>query len=429
MAECPDLGLLLWLSDFPGESGSKAGQVIMTTRTQRPCSRDDFPISGVKRSASGGQFHRCFGFFKRPIGIWSAGPRSNCLGRLAAFACRPAVIVGLAATFSGCMSGNQGHSGDEAPPPSAIVCGELTWDFGTITADETPVVEHVFRIQNTSDVSVTVDEVSATCGCVIAEGYPKVIAADSIAEFPVRVQTTGQPGPFQKFVEIRLGTSPKSTFRPSIVGLIATSAGIYTVPLSINFGRVHNAEPQRRSLRLMRYDGAPVDVLKVTPLHSTVQLLEISPIDDSHAILELTFELDAEPLRPGAFESKVVVEAEHDRRRHLEIPLHAFVTDSTPGLLDTIIISGLAPDESVTRPLLRPGGQAVAVHHLTYDGPDFLNVELAHGENGEPLVRVQGSSTDSFDTIARGRILLTFGPRRETEEVSLIVLSDRVRPR
>lgn len=359
---------------------------------------------------SGGLF-RCFA--SECAGIHCGVSRSARLGLLPVLF-HWAVLVIVGSTLSGCGSGAEGQTSvPSPPPPSAIVCRELVWDFGTVDSIETPSVEHVFRIQNTADVPVAVEDVSTTCGCVVPKDHPTEIPAGSIAEFPVKVQTVGRPGPFQKSVEIRLRTSPPSSLRPSIVGIIAANSGFYTVPSIIHFGRVQPGEPKRQSVKLMRYDGTRVEVLEVSPLHPAVRLSKMTPLDDAHSVVELEFELDADTLPPGAFESQVVGRTEHARRESFKIPLRASITDSSPELLDKIIVPQLSPGETAVRPLLRPGGRTIDIRELTYEGPDFLNVELINGDDFEPLLKVQRTDEPSSEKLVRGRLQVRLGPQKK----------------
>jgi hypothetical protein len=334
------------------------------------------------------------------------------------------------ATVSGCDSDAQGRSTKtesqlSPPPASAIVCREPVWDFGTVDSIETPRVDHVFRVENTSKVAVEVEAVTPTCGCIVPKNRPTAIGPDRAAEFPIGVNTAGRPGSFQKSVEIRLLTSPPSSLRLSIEGMIAANSGFYTVPSVVNFGRVKPGEPEKRSVKLMRYDGTPVEVQTTSPAHRALRITNITPLDDFQSVVEIEIELDAGLLPLGPFESRISGRTTDTTFQEIAIPVRAQITDVAPELRSTIVVSQLKPGETVVRPLLRDGARQIHIHELTYDGPDFLEVRLKRSNYDQPVVQVRcsaQSSSEILEKLVRTRLGLTVGSEKETVERSLLVI-------
>lgn len=69
--------------------------------------------------------------------------------------------------------------------------------------DEKPL-EHIFKFTNTSDRTITIKSVTATCGCTVPQLAKKVYAPGEAGEIKVQFNPTNRRGPQQKGVTVTL---------------------------------------------------------------------------------------------------------------------------------------------------------------------------------------------------------------------------------
>lgn len=89
--------------------------------------------------------------------------------------------------------------GGRAPGPRAEILA-AHHDFGEVYLDED--VEHVFRIQNHGDEALQLGEITASCGCVVAEVSQTALAPGEVAAVRVRLEARGSARELHKEARI-----------------------------------------------------------------------------------------------------------------------------------------------------------------------------------------------------------------------------------
>ncbi len=73
-----------------------------------------------------------------------------------------------------------------------------TWDFGQVHKDE--ILKHTFILTNDSNVTLTINNVQATCGCTTSEVKKKILLAGESTELEVKLKTKGYVGEVKQYI-------------------------------------------------------------------------------------------------------------------------------------------------------------------------------------------------------------------------------------
>ncbi|MGE5508629.1 MAG: DUF1573 domain-containing protein [Chitinophagales bacterium] len=98
-----------------------------------------------------------------------------------------------------------------------LVVSEETWDLGTMAPG--PVVEHVFTIHNAGTDDLVIGNVKATCKCIAAISWPKLVPAGGKGEIKVSLKTEKRSGPYKKLLVIESNDPLEPVKKIEIVGV------------------------------------------------------------------------------------------------------------------------------------------------------------------------------------------------------------------
>ena len=87
---------------------------------------------------------------------------------------------------------------------------EVSYDFGTITAEHKPVT-HEYEFTNTADVPLTVLSASASCGCTRPKYTHEPVKPGKKGKITVTFLPKGQRGYISKNVKVRYKTAGGKT--------------------------------------------------------------------------------------------------------------------------------------------------------------------------------------------------------------------------
>ncbi len=144
-----------------------------------------------------------------------------------------------------------------ARPPLAF--GHETWDFGTISETEGPVV-HVFRFTNGGTQPVVVERVGVTCGCMKPTFSQAPVLPGGSGEIGIAYDPANRPGAFDKAVYVYTdgGRMMPLRIRGSVTARPETDAdrfpaelggGIRLSAKEVNFRMVEQRHDRRLTLR------------------------------------------------------------------------------------------------------------------------------------------------------------------------------------
>lgn len=289
-----------------------------------------------------------------------------------------------------------------------VVCRKAVWDCGTVSQNSPMRLDHIFTLENLSNKIVKVDRVSADCGCIVADKYPKEIGPGSLANYEVGINLPPDPGTFHKYVSVVFDTSPTSKLGLSIRGTIAPSSAFYSAPKALDFGIIDEDESATRKLKIARYNNSPVKFIKATTGSEAIRVEEISQAGDEGLMLELTLTLDGSRVRGQEdIRSRVVVTTDHEGFRVLEIPFVARVKAKPHGLVSSLFIDRLPKGASCEKSIVEATEGGTQVEELRYEGDSPLTVELvqAGDENKSVSVRISREDGEGKPMVCQGVLI------------------------
>lgn len=92
----------------------------------------------------------------------------------------------------------------------ATIQTDKEFDFGTIAQKDT--VNHIFKIQNTSDSPLKISQIGTSCGCTGAIISDSIISKNDFAEIKVRfIPKKEQTGKISNSIVVEANTNPPYT--------------------------------------------------------------------------------------------------------------------------------------------------------------------------------------------------------------------------
>lgn len=88
------------------------------------------------------------------------------------------------------------------------------WDFGRLKAGE--VVKHEFSLKNETPHTLTIKDVTTSCGCTVSEVKKKVLAAGESTAIEVRFNSKGYSGAVQQYIYVNTDNLDKPIIRFTI---------------------------------------------------------------------------------------------------------------------------------------------------------------------------------------------------------------------
>jgi hypothetical protein len=174
------------------------------------------------------------------------------------------------------------------------------FDFGEVFAGE--FVKHTFTLQNTTPHAIHIDDVRATCGCLIAkpEAIGSIIASNETFEFPVALNTesrsgeqavsvhiswhirNGDTGNEKPVTEGTEGSYPTERQHSELRLVGRVRSVIEVEPNEIDFGTLRPNENSERQVRISRGDGGDVHKISFSVAGLGLEVEEINaPSEDT----------------------------------------------------------------------------------------------------------------------------------------------------
>jgi hypothetical protein len=109
------------------------------------------------------------------------------------------IFLFLLVPSTGCWSSEQ-------PPAKAVAQEERSgpqseeWDFGAVKKGE--IVSHDFRVKNNSERTLTIKNVTTSCGCTASAAKKNVLEPQESTEVSVKFNSKGYNGQVSQFVYV-----------------------------------------------------------------------------------------------------------------------------------------------------------------------------------------------------------------------------------
>jgi Protein of unknown function (DUF1573) len=303
------------------------------------------------------------------------------------------------------------------------------WDFGVVDQVQTPKLSHEFQLRNVSQKDVDIREVRSACGCMVAEGYAGHLAPGGSTILTTEVDLPPVPGKFRKKLVVVVEGELPLLLPLDVVGSIAPNGMAYSIPAEIHFGTVEVGETRARTVRVLRYDASPVDIVDVTGSDTGLECsIGSTSSQDGSPVVQVRLSTDS--LSTGDYSGKVTILTKHNQHPKCEVRVSATVTGVDDGLVKSLLLPGMRPGEAREVALTRSdwNTHAPKVVSAEYDGETPLNVELLidRTESDAPGLRVICPFESASAGIVQGAIAVTLANGKRIEIPITVVASEQL---
>ena len=190
-----------------------------------------------------------------------------------------------------------------------IESADTTHDFGAVAAYSKQ--EHVFKFVNTTDATLNLVYVKASCGCTKPTILTPTVAPGETAKVLAQFQTRTFRGEKRATVTVQLARVDQQTQRGgevqfSVKGKIRKD--VVLDPGSVEFASVSASQVAQQTVK-MKYAGSPlwrILNVKSTNPHLAVEAREVSRADNGRVAYDLVVKvMDSMPT--GAFQEKLTI--------------------------------------------------------------------------------------------------------------------------
>jgi len=118
------------------------------------------------------------------------------------------ILLFLSFPLQGCYAQEQTKTAGHA---EAELIDPYSWDFGR--AKEGEALKHAFALKNESRETLTIKDVSSSCGCTVSKVEKKILLPGQSATLEVRFNTKGYSGNTQQYVYVHTDSLDKPIIR------------------------------------------------------------------------------------------------------------------------------------------------------------------------------------------------------------------------
>ncbi len=157
----------------------------------------------------------------------------------------------------------------------ALTFEEINTDFGT--ADEGAKVDIEFPFINTSDRTITITNIKASCGCTAAQLEKKVFAPGEGESIRATFNTKGRTGTQHKTITITTDDTANPTYRVSFKGQVVSK--VYIDEKLVNFGTIRQGDEMTKSFHIIDMSGENISIKNLTSAAGGLQFERGEPFD------------------------------------------------------------------------------------------------------------------------------------------------------
>ena len=259
-----------------------------------------------------------------------------------------------------------------APAPAAapaatehgpkIVCDKPDFDFGG--ADGSATIEHVYEIKNAGDLSLTLKEVKASCGCTVVKTSTMNLAPGDTAQITATLNLHGRSGHQDKHVMVSSDDPKTPMLLLNLRGDVVQEYAI--TPDRITIGQVRGDQSTKTQVTFVNNTSNEVHVTKVD---STAPYLKPTVTE---TVAGKSYRVDVEvspPLPAGSIDAVIHIFTDNATRPVFDVPFNASVMGAVVVAPPQILLSGTTTDAVTRFVIIRPGTIS-NVKVLSAEAPD-----------------------------------------------------------
>lgn len=276
---------------------------------------------------------------------------------------------------------------------------EPEFDFGTVS--EGVIVEHDFSIKNVGDADLTIQRVSASCGCTAAALSSMTIKPGGSEKVSVAFNTLGFFGSKTKSVYIVSNSIDKPEAVIRIRGVI--DRGVIVEPVRIDFGSIAPSEgdaPLRREVSVQINASQKREIKSVRTFS---KYLEVSQLREHKGKFLFSVSLLSTVPR-GEFRERVIIQFKDAKHSSINIPIVAFVQKDlrlNPAIVSFGIIEGSDPIE----------------RRVVLENRSQKPIEIERISSSHPAVSVKEKGEKNGDIV----LVLTLDPTKTSGDLKGVI--------
>jgi len=236
-----------------------------------------------------------------------------------------AIVIGILLT-NGCGDTNSWDGGVDTladlkskHSSAALYCDKSVWDLGVFQSGMTSNKNHEFVVKNISSSTVPLRSVISDCGCITLGKTPSEVSGGGQFIIPVTVIVPPTPGQFRRRVIVQAEKDTESLVL-NIIGVVEATAALYSDPVSIDFGSVHNGALCRRTITLRRRDLSEVaGVSRLSPGYISIDSISPSAFGNGMDIVLALHKVDAKK-NIARVSGMLRMATEHKSHKFIQIP-------------------------------------------------------------------------------------------------------------
>lgn len=258
-----------------------------------------------------------------------------------------------------------------------IVCDKPDYDFGG--ADGSATIEHVYEVKNAGDLSLTLKEVKASCGCTVVKTSKMTLPPGDTAQITATLNLHGRSGHQDKHVMVS-SDDPKTPLL--LLNLRGDVIQEYTItPDRLVMGQIRGDQSTKTQVTFVNNTSNAVHVTKVD---STATYLKPT---FTETVAGKSYRVDVEiapPLPAGTVDAVIHIFTDNAARPVFDVPFNAAVMGAVVVAPPQILLSGSTTDAVTRFVIVRPG--------------TIPNVKVLSAEAPDPLMKthIQPFATTGF---------------------------------
>jgi hypothetical protein len=304
----------------------------------------------------------------------------------------------------------------------------LSHDWGRVT-DEKPL-EHIFKFTNTSDRTITIKSVTATCGCTVPQLAKKVYAPGEAGEIKVQFNPTNRRGPQQKGVTVTLEDDQVPQMQLTLTSHVLPM--VWVEPNRVLFQDIFKGTGARQEVTITaRKPGFEISSIEGAEQFISGKILKTEPAEDEgDPVTKVTIEVELDKAAPiGTHNTQLVFKSNDEKWPEFKIFVTAMVVGELRADPPTVMIRSQQPNAAFECSSIIDSRNGVPFEitdvEWTVEGNQDLNLvadwESYDHTRGRPtyLLRISGVNPEKSGTVRATVKVKTNLPDNEEITVTL----------
>ncbi|MDB5389645.1 MAG: hypothetical protein JWM11_5291 [Planctomycetaceae bacterium] len=188
-----------------------------------------------------------------------------------------------------------------------------------------------FSFCNVGDVTLTIDQLQPSCGCLLPQMKKKVYQPGEEGEFLLRIRTTAQqPGPKEFTVKVHY-TDTQPRFREVFLRVVFPQEQLYARPMSLAVHQL-GSSPVEQEIVVTDLRKSPAGILGVSTTSDLVQAAVLSPTTSpTGAKLQRIKVTVPGPIPSGRQLVMVKIYTDDEKIHEIKVPMQVYGPDKNSG--------------------------------------------------------------------------------------------------